>query len=141
MAWRFPLDKVHRGTAFGVKDALHPNGHRGSDYNGVPVGTPIKSVSDGVVAMTMTSKVLGNIIVIKTGNLYFGYCHMEKPSALAAKKKVKAGDVIGHVGNTGTASSGAHLHLTLGHQASSVVVGDVLDADAFLKSKIEEGKA
>jgi murein DD-endopeptidase MepM/ murein hydrolase activator NlpD len=140
MAYRFPLDKFKRGTAFGVKDTAHPNGHRGSDYNGFAEGTPVHAVADGVIASNQWSDVLGWVIVlsVKVGlkKQYWGYCHLHEQSHLVKGNKIKLGDVLGKAGTTGSASSGVHLHLTLGDSATSVFSGAVKDADAYLIKQI-----
>ena len=137
MAWRYPLDIFLHGTAFGVKDAAHPNGHRGTDYNGFPKGTPVKAVSNGTIALNQWSDVLGWVIVLQVGKNFFGYCHLAEQSHLVKGNKVKMGDVLGKAGTSGSASSGVHLHLTLGTSKNSVFSGAVQDADKFLKSKIK----
>ena len=139
--WRQPVDHVHLGTGFGVVDAAHPNGHRGCDFNGLPEGTPLKAICNGMtVVNVLFSKVLGNIIVLQVGDKFFGYCHMQKPAALKVGAKVNSGDVVGLLGTTGTASSGPHLHLTLGWDKFSAITGNVSDAYHFLVTKIEEEK-
>jgi murein DD-endopeptidase MepM/ murein hydrolase activator NlpD len=55
---------------------------------------------------------------------YFGFCHLAEPG-LPVGTKVKEGDVIGKVGGgkktpSGSASSGAHLHLTLSKELKGV---------------------
>ena len=50
---------------------------------------------------------------------YVGYCHL-KAEGLPVGTKVQEGDTIAFVGNTGSASSGAHLHLTLSKQIKGV---------------------
>jgi murein DD-endopeptidase MepM/ murein hydrolase activator NlpD len=140
MPFRYPLDKFQRGTSFGVKDAAHPNGHRGSDYNGFPVGTPVHAVNDGKIALNQWSDVLGWVIVLQVGKLFFGYCHLNEQSHLKAGNVVKAGDVLGKAGTTGTASSGVHCHLTLGNNKQSVFYGVVQDADQFLTTQIKKEK-
>jgi murein DD-endopeptidase MepM/ murein hydrolase activator NlpD len=131
--WQQPLDKFKLGPAFGVVDSWHPNGHRGTDYNGFAGGTPLKAVNDGEIVLNRFSKILGNVTVLKVGKHYFGYCHMSKPSALKVGTKVKAGDVIGLAGTTGSASSGVHLHLTLSLLLEGVFGGKVYDAYAFIE--------
>ena len=140
--WRLPLDKFNRGPQFGVVDSWHPNGHRGTDYNGVPAGTACHAVGDGEVVLNQFSKVLGNIVVIKVGKWFFGYCHLVKPSPLKVGTKVKSGDVVGGVGTTGSASSGNHLHFTLSLEQNGVIGGKVYDAHEFIvKMKAAEDKA
>jgi murein DD-endopeptidase MepM/ murein hydrolase activator NlpD len=136
MTWNYPLDKFKLGTAFGVKDALHPNGHRGTDYNGFKAGAKLKAVSDGKIVLNSYSAILGNVVVLKVGLNFFGYCHLQEPSPLKPGTKVLAGDVIGKAGTTGSASSGVHLHLTLGLTKTAVFSGKVFDAHKFLTKKI-----
>lgn len=142
--WRYPVKVVHRGPAFGVKDALHPNGHRGTDYNGFPAGEPLFAVCDGMTVVlnkgVKDSAVLGNVIVLQVGTRFFGYCHLKVKSPLAIGQVVNHGDIVGHAGNTGSASAGVHLHLTLSDSAEGVFSGNVEDADAFLTAKIAEEK-
>ena len=140
--WRLPLDKFNRGPKFGVVDSWHPNGHRGTDYNGFAAGYPCKAVGDGEVVLNQFSKVLGNIVVIKVGKWFFGYCHLVKPSPLKVGTKVKSGDVVGGAGTTGSASSGVHLHFTLSLEQNGVIGGKVYDAHEFIiKMKAAEDKA
>lgn len=140
--WRMPLNgKYSYGPKFGIVDALHPNGHRGVDYNGFKEGTPLLAIADGKIVLNKWSDVLGNVVVLQVGAKFFGYCHMSKPSPLKVGKVVAAGGVVGVAGTTGSASSGVHLHLTLGTEVTSVFSGTVYDADAFLKEKIAAEKA
>lgn len=140
MAWRHALDKYQRGPVFGVVDSWHPNGHRGTDYNGFAGGTPLKAVNDGVIVVNKFSAVLGNVVVLQVGKHFFGYCHLNKPSPLKVGTKVKSGDVIGGAGTTGSASSGVHLHLTLSLLKEGVFGGKVYDAHAFLEKCIAAQK-
>ena len=130
--WRYPLDRYQLGTAFGVVDAAHPNGHRGDDFNGVPAGTALKAVNDGTIVAAFYSRVLGNVVVLQVKLWFFGYCHMKTMTPLPIGSKVKAGQVIGQLGNTGTASTGPHLHLTLSLTKTGVVVGKVFSPYKFL---------
>jgi murein DD-endopeptidase MepM/ murein hydrolase activator NlpD len=142
MAWIMPLKgKYNYGPLFGVKDNWHPNGHRGTDYNGFKAGTPYLAVNDGVIVENKFSAVLGNVVVLQVGKQFFGYCHMDKPSPLKIGTKVVSGQQIGTAGTTGSASSGVHLHLTLGNSKDAVFGGKVYDADAFLKTVIARQKA
>lgn len=142
MAWIMPIKgKFKYGPAFGVVDSWHPNGHRGTDYNGFKEGTPYLAVNDGVIALVKESAILGNVVVLQVGKHYFGYSHMQKPCHLKVGTKVKSGDVIGYAGTTGSASSGTHLHLTLSLLKEGVFSGKVYDADAFLKKVIASQNA
>lgn len=82
--------------------------HAGMDFS-AKIGTPIYATGDGEVKKVITSGGYGKHIVIKHG---FGYetlyGHMSKFNVKVGQK-VKRGEVIGFVGNTGL-SSGPHLH-------------------------------
>ena len=138
--WRLPLDKIHLGPVFGLKDTYHPNGHRGTDYNGVPEGTPVKAVADGMTVVAVkdltASPGLGNSIVLQIGSRMFGYHHLKDAPTLKIGDKVNAGDVVGKLGNTGSYSHGAHLHFTLSDKPDGGWVGNVFDAHKFLLEKI-----
>lgn len=82
--------------------------HQGMDF-AAPVGTEIFATGNGNVISAGWKQGYGNCIEINHGFGYLTlYGHM---SALKAKvgQKVKRGDVIGLVGNTGK-STGPHLH-------------------------------
>ena len=77
-----------------------------------PIGTPVYATGNGVVKKIKKSrskKDYGNYILIDHGYDYESfYAHLDK--VLVSKgKKVKRGDLIGHVGNTGK-STAPHLH-------------------------------
>ncbi len=83
--------------------------HSGMDFT-ANTGTPIYATGDGVIAeANANQRGYGNRIEINHG---FGYrtlyAHLSKYNVKAGAK-VKRGDVIGYVGNTG-ASTGPHLH-------------------------------
>jgi murein DD-endopeptidase MepM/ murein hydrolase activator NlpD len=84
--------------------------HTGLDFT-APVGTEIYATGDGIVKEVNTdSRGYGNHIIISHG---FGYetlyAHLSKFNGLKPGQKVKRGEVIGYIGNTGT-STGPHLH-------------------------------
>lgn len=103
------------------KNGMQP--HSGVDF-AMPEGTPIPAIAKGTIVLQQFSKVLGNVLVqrvmSKSGEIYFvGYCHL-KDSGLEVGTKVAEGEVIGLVGNTGSASTGAHLHMTVSKEIKGV---------------------
>ena len=83
--------------------------HTGMDFT-ASVGTEIYATGDGkVVEVKKESRGYGYHIVIDHGYGYKTlYAHMSK-FAVKSGQKIKRGDVIGYVGNTGT-STAPHLH-------------------------------
>jgi murein DD-endopeptidase MepM/ murein hydrolase activator NlpD len=87
--------------------------HLGVDF-AAPIGTPVRSVSDGVVAFSGWSPTGGYMVRILHDSRYTTeYMHLNS-IAKSAKKgaRVGRGDTIGALGNTGL-SSGPHLHYAL----------------------------
>lgn len=92
---------------------------RGSYSPGVdftcPVGEPIVATANGVVASATTNlkSSAGMAVVIKhrDGRLSH-YFHLSKV-LVGNGQRVKAGEVIGKSGNTGTATTGPHLHFAI----------------------------
>lgn len=107
-------NKNLRSMASGFGYRLHPiyktyKMHSGIDFT-APTGTPIYATGNGrVVPAPDGASGYGNHVVIDHG---FGYktlyAHMYK-SKVKMGQRVKRGQLIGYVGNTGL-SSGPHLH-------------------------------
>jgi len=78
-------------------------------------GLEIHSVSNGTVTYISpdASTNGGNYIIITANDgTVWTYCHLQTKSPLVVNANVIAGStIIGQVGNTGTLSTGAHLHL------------------------------
>jgi len=144
----FPLSKVtgefNTRSAYRIKHGL--GAHRGTDW-AMPNKTPIPAVGSGTIKYVGSSKVLGHVIVqsvwAEGKTWYVGYCHLAEAPSLKAGDKVKTGDVVGLVGNTGSASSGPHLHATLGTTVKSVFYGQhnkvIFDLKQFLLRQISGG--
>jgi murein DD-endopeptidase MepM/ murein hydrolase activator NlpD len=82
--------------------------HAGIDI-ATKTGTPIAAPADGVVSFSGRKGAFGKVLVIDHGygySTFYGHC-----SSLKKKvgDRVKRGDVIAYVGNTGR-STGPHLH-------------------------------
>ena len=115
-------------SEFRRKNGMQP--HSGVDW-AMPVGTPIPALDRGTVVLNQFSKVLGNVVVLrvlgfdpagdktKKETFFIGYCHLAEPG-LPVGTKVNEGDTIGKVGNTVSASSGPHLHLTVSKELKGV---------------------
>jgi murein DD-endopeptidase MepM/ murein hydrolase activator NlpD len=85
------------------------------DHEGVDIfaqrGTPVVAAVDGI-ARTDTNQLGGNVVWLsgaRTGPRFY-YAHLDR-WAIAGETRVREGDVIGYVGNTGNArTTPSHLH-------------------------------
>jgi murein DD-endopeptidase MepM/ murein hydrolase activator NlpD len=115
-----PFAAKLRGDEFGNL-APYRNGrpHRGQDWHPAEK-SPIPAIVDGTVFVNEWTDVLGHILIQSAGDGYWVlYAHLAEASPLAKGTKIKAGDIIGKVGGgkntpSGSASTGAHLHLSIG---------------------------
>ncbi|MFL0100493.1 M23 family metallopeptidase [Tenacibaculum maritimum] len=104
-------DLKRMASGFGMR--MHPilksrRMHNGMDFT-APTGTQIYTSGNGTVIKAARSSTFGNVVYIDHGYGYKTiYAHMSK---IVARKgqKVKRGDLIGYVGNTGR-SAAPHLH-------------------------------
>jgi murein DD-endopeptidase MepM/ murein hydrolase activator NlpD len=112
--WKSITGRFGTLSEYRRRNGMQP--HSGVDF-AQREGTPIPALDRGTIVLQQFSKVLGNVSVLRVmGNdkklYYIGYCHLQHPG-LAVGTKVNEGDTIGLVGNTGSASTGAHLHMTV----------------------------
>lgn len=104
--------------------------HSGIDFRAA-IGTPIKSVADGVVVLTGNFWFSGNFVMIDHGaGLISFYCHMSKID-VEKKQEVKAGETVGKTGQTGRVT-GPHLHFGIAWN------GEYFDADPLFENKAEK---
>ena len=85
--------------------------HSGTDFRS-PVGTPVRSISNGRVVMVADLFYTGQTVVVDHGEGLFSlYAHLSEV-LVDQGYELLVGDVLGKVGSTGR-STGAHLHLTV----------------------------
>ena len=92
-------------------------------------GTAIKSISEGIVLFSEWTTQTGYVIIIDHGNdLTSVYKHNSK---LLKKQgdRVKLGEVIAMSGNTGTLTSGPHLHFELWSEGFAIDPKTLIDFD------------
>lgn len=113
---RTPINGARVSSRFGMR--MHPvlgysKMHRGVDF-AAPIGTPIYAAGDGRVTEAGRKGAYGNYIRIRhSGEFSTAYAHLSRyASGLRKGTRVKQGQVIGYVGNTGR-STGPHLHFEL----------------------------
>ncbi|QHS11039.1 peptidoglycan DD-metalloendopeptidase family protein [Sinimarinibacterium sp. NLF-5-8] len=85
-------------------------GHKGVDY-AAATGTPIRATANGQVEFIGVQRGYGRVIILKHGAQYTTlYAHMSRFNPnLRNGQKVRQGQVIGYVGQSGMAT-GPHLH-------------------------------
>lgn len=128
-----PVSPAKITARFGQKTSSYtpgkivwPNGHKGVDYE-AKAGQTVFAAAGGTVLSTSGGGELGNYVLIDHENGYFTfYCHL---TSITASGTVKTGQPVGTAGNTGTKSSGVHLHFALSKSRSTA---DAIDPEPFL---------
>ena len=111
---RAPLDFAYISSHFNP-NRMHPILHRIKAHNGVDYAakrnTPVKASGNGVISFMGRQSGYGKTIEIKHGgNIKTLYAHLERfDSNFKVGSKVKQGNVIAYVGDSGQAT-GPHLH-------------------------------
>jgi murein DD-endopeptidase MepM/ murein hydrolase activator NlpD len=107
---RAPLKYGRISSNFSYR-RLHPvhkvyRPHYGVDY-AAPTGTPVYATANGTVTERTRRRGNGNYVKLRHGNGYETYyLHLSRfAKGLRVGQKVKQGDLIGHVGMTGTATA------------------------------------
>jgi murein DD-endopeptidase MepM/ murein hydrolase activator NlpD len=114
---RYPVQFTRIGSMFSTA-RFHPVLHITRPHNGVdfsaPIGTPVRTVGDGVVVYSGYTATTGYMVRIAHDSRYTTeYMHLSKIDPSAKKgARVQRGNVIGNLGNTGL-STGPHLHFGL----------------------------
>ena len=143
-----PINGARLSSPFGNRK--HPilgftKRHNGTDFAAL-TGTPIMASGSGTVITAGWCGNGGNCVRIRHNSSYTtGYGHLSK---FATKKgrKVKQGQIIGYVGNTGM-STGPHLHYTVKYngkfvnsQSLKLPSGKILKGDKRKEFEIERIK-
>ncbi len=134
-----PADMRNISSGFGYRSDPfngHAAMHRGLDFRG-PIGAPIHAAAEGRISFVGQKSGYGNVVEVTHSNgMMTRYAHMSRFAARVGQQ-VAAGDVIGHIGNTGR-STGPHLHFEV-H-----INGRAVNPRPFLESApdvLEEARA
>jgi len=140
----FSLVTTGFGKNWGGKDTNTSYGinHKGIDITSVIRNPELYAVADGVVdnvnnypynvpaetgqLFTGSNNDLGNEVTFKTSDGYrIKYMHMAEAPMFKVGDKIKKGQLIGHMGNTG-ASTGQHLHFEINDSSGKPVNPEVM---------------
>jgi len=116
------LYKTRRGRKVRLRNRFRT--HRGLDLRGV-AGSPVFAMADGIIGLAENLFYEGNMIIINHGNRMFSYYMHLNRIFVEKGSEVKAGALIGLVGNSG-GSTAAHLHV------SFIIRGTHVDPLSFL---------
>jgi murein DD-endopeptidase MepM/ murein hydrolase activator NlpD len=96
--------------------------HLGTDF-GAPKGSQAFTTADGTVTFAGKSGGYGNLVKVRHASGYeTRYAHLSRFAAgIRTGKKVKQGDVVGYVGDTGLATA-PHLHYELRRDGRAIDV-------------------
>lgn len=104
--WVGPVSGTRQTSSFGPRWGRL---HAGLDFAG-PVGTPLRSLSSGVVVHAGPQGGYGNkVSLLMWDGSLVNYGHMDS-IAVKRGQKVAPGQMVGRLGNTGH-STGPHLHI------------------------------
>ena len=111
---RYPIQFSHISSTFSLS-RMHPILHYKRPHKGIdlaaPIGTPIHATGDGRIEAIDRHPGYGNMIKISHQNTYTSlYAHLLRfQKGLSRGSRVKRGQIIGYVGQTGLAD-GPHCH-------------------------------
>lgn len=111
---RTPVEGARISSRFGLR--FHPVLHYTRLHGGIdlaaPVGTPIYASASGSITSVSPSGCAGNMVIMRHDNGWeTRYFHLNKYAPdLTPGLRVEQGHVLGGVGNTGTCTTGPHLH-------------------------------
>ncbi|MEO5509327.1 MAG: peptidoglycan DD-metalloendopeptidase family protein [Longimicrobiales bacterium] len=121
------IDATYR---YGSTMAGNLQQHQGVEFNN-PAGTPVHAIGDGVVVFAGKAEAGANTVAIlhdrRLNDQYVFSVYFHNTSLqVSAGQRVRAGDVISRVGNTGRAGND-HLHLEV-HVAPSADSSKIVNA-------------
>lgn len=136
VCYQLPFDNPNLDDGWGSLCCGRTSPHRGVDFPQAS-GTAIPAVAAGTVVVNTWSSCLGNVVVVQHGDgMYSGYSHMVSPSPLGPGTVVDRGQTVGNVGNTGSCSFGAHLHLTMSAAQNGYYTGTTVDPYVYIKDHL-----
>lgn len=146
--WQLPVARMIETSACGMR--FHPilhtwRLHSGDDI-GVPTGTPVHAVQNGIVESAGWSGGYGNRVVIRHADpqgqgrvITSVYAHLSSISVQPGQT-VNEGDKIGDSGSTGL-STGPHLHIEIRVDGNPVKAAQFVNSNGFTAISCSTGSA
>lgn len=130
MSWIRPVEGRVTSSFQAHKDRTPPARNPGTDY-GVPTGTPVKAIADGMITGTVeTFRGSGGRMIFQSlpGGHNADYLHLSRIDVKTGQQ-VKQGDIIGLSGASGLGSEtgyAPHLHLAFRRGGTSTMgIGNI----------------
>lgn len=111
MRFQKPLTEWVINSSFGNR--IHPITKDIRFHNGIDLKAnfvPFYSIAEGTVKKVYTSGPGGKTLIVShPGNYESGFAHLDKIN-VSEGEKVQQGQILGITGNSGTSTTGPHLH-------------------------------
>lgn len=131
----YPLDKMVVNSPYGWRRDPFTGKqklHNGIDFHAR--NNEVYAIMEGEIIRVGYDKCSGNYVTIRHGNYTVSYCHLSK--VLVRKMAiVKPGEVVAITGNTGTRTTGEHLHLSAKYKGKYINPKILLDFIKETKDK------
>ncbi len=117
MSVSFPLKQLRINSPFGKRK--DPFTGKNAQHNGIDLfaqSDDVYSIMQGKVVKSGVDKKAGIYVKMQYGDYTVSYCHLSK-AVVKRGDIVNAGDVIGISGNTGTRSTGEHVHISVKYKS------------------------
>ncbi len=116
-----PIEGMHFFTPLKgvVSQGFTPAIHPAVDIT-APAGTPVMSVLDGTVISAGWDEKTGYSLMIQHENNLISVYRHNRELLRSQGDKVKAGTPVALVGNTGSQTTGEHLHFELWHEGEAI---------------------
>ncbi len=131
-----PEGSYRKTSPFGLRTLEHfydgeEHFHNGLDL-AAPIGTPVYAALDGIVGEVSYQLEGGNYVLLNHNNdITTLYAHLNE-TLVTEGAVVSKGQQIATVGNTGTMTSGPHLHFELRRE------GEFLDPELYLSGHVSD---
>ncbi len=117
MSVSLPLKQLRVNSPFGKRK--DPFTGKNAQHNGIDLfarSDDVYSIMQGKVIKSGVDRKSGIYVKMQYGEYTVSYCHLSKV-AVKRGDVVYAGDVIGISGNTGTRSTGEHVHISVKYKS------------------------